>query len=221
MTGIKFNNYSRLIDLREDSAQYQWRVFVDADHITLDKIESVTYLLHPTFVNPLRIIENKEHKFELISIGWGEFNIQITIKFKDGTEKEQKYYLKLNKDWPDERLDNKEQLLKMLRDERWYARTLKELKNSVFDLTDDQTLDLLKSIGAVKVQIPNRDEEFWGFSKDVIKMLLNNKKWDMRSFNTISYYFPEENEDDIRNLLREMGSEETKDVNGKEMWKRL
>jgi len=90
----------------------------------------------------------------------------------------------------------------------------------VSGITDDETRSLLKKIGAVKVKIPKRDEEFWGFKEDVIKMLLSNEKWDMRSFNTISYYFPEENDDDIRDKLKKMGSE-TLDVNGKEMWKRL
>ena len=218
---IKFNNYSRLIDSRGDTKQYQWKVFVDEDDSRLDIISSVTYLLHPTFINPLRISEDGKNKFEITSIGWGEFDIQITIKFKDDTETKQKYHLKLGENWPDEKLDNREQLIKILRDERWHARTFDELKNRVSSLTDDQTRDLLKSIGAVRVAIPNRDEEFWGFKEDVIKMVLNNEKWDMRSFNTISYYFPEENDDDIRDTLRKMGSQKLQDTNGKEMWSRL
>lgn len=218
---VKFDNYARLIDSGGDMDQYQWKVFVDEDDSILDTISSVTYLLHPTFINPLRIIEDRKDKFELTSIGWGEFDIQITIKFKEGVETKQKYHLNLSKDWLDERLNNKEQLIRILQDERWHVRTFGELKNRVSGLTDSELRDLLKVIGAVKVAIPNRNEEFWGFKKDVIKMLLNNEKWDMRSFNTISYHFPEESDDSIRDLLIEMGSRKLQDANGKEMWSRL
>jgi transcription initiation factor IIF auxiliary subunit len=218
---VKFDNYARKINSRGKTDQYQWRVFVKDKESVLDSIERVTYLLHPTFVNPLRVIKDRKNKFELVSIGWGEFDIDITIKFKEGKETKQTYYLDLGKDWPDERIDNEEQLTKILRDERWHARTFDELKSRVSGITDDETRSLLKKIGAVRIKIPKRDEEFWGFEEDVIKMLLRNEKWDMRSFNTISYYFPEENDDNIRDKLKKMGSEKTKDVNGKEMWKRL
>jgi len=217
---IKFKNFAREIYSKGDTKRYQWKVLVNEDESVLDTIESITYLLHPTFPDPLRIIKNLESNFALESSGWGEFDIQITIKFKNDKETKQTYHLDLGKEWPDERIDNKEELLKILGEEGWHARTFNEIKSRVSKLEDDEIRNLLKSIGAVKVRIPNRDEEFWGFSEDVIKMLLNNNKWDMRSFNTISYYFPEEHEDNIRNLLRKIGSKET-NVNGKEMWKRL
>ena len=216
---IKFDNYARLIDSRGDLDQYQWKVFVNDENSVLDSIESVTYLLHPTFINPLRIVKDRENKFELGSIGWGEFDIEITIKFKNGNETVQTYPLDLGKNWPDEGLDNREQLLKVLRDEKYSARTFHELKSRVSEVTDEETRNLLRAIGAVKIRIPNRDEEFWGFKEDVIKMLLNNKKWDMRSFNTISHYFPEKKMDDIRNKLRDMGYTKL-ELQGKEMWKR-
>lgn len=217
---VKFNNHARLINSSGVTDQYQWKVFVDDDESVLNSIESVTYLLHPTFVNPLRVIKDRENNFELISIGWGEFDIEITIKFKDGNTRKQTYNLDLGKDWPDRAIDHKEQLRKILRDERWHTRTFNELKNRVSGISDNEIRRLLKEIGAVKVKIPKRDEEFWGFKEDVIKMLLNNEKWDMRSFNTISYYFPEEDQDTLRAKLREMGSEKI-EANGKEMWKRI
>lgn len=217
---IKFKNFAREIYSKGEAKRFQWKVFVNEDESVLDTIESITYLLHPTFPDPLRIIKNRESNFALESSGWGEFDIQITIKFKNGEETKQTYPLKLNKEWPEERLDNKEELLKILGEERWHARTFNEIKSRVSDLTDDQTRDLLKNVGAVKVQIPNRDEEFWGFPEDVIKMLLNNEKWEMRSFNTISHYFPEKDETELRTILKNMGSEK-RVVNGNEMWSRL
>lgn len=220
MTKINFDNYSKKIYSKGDTKRFQWRVFVNENESILDTIENITYLLHPTFADPLRVIKNLESKFALESSGWGEFDIQITIKFKNGEETKQTYHLKLNKEWPEERLGNKEELLKILGEERWYARTFNEISSRVSDLTDDQTRDLLKHVGAVKVQIPNRDEEFWGFPEDVIKMLLNNEKWDMRSFNTIFHYFPEKDGDELRKILRNMGSEK-RVVNGNEMWGHL
>lgn len=221
MKDIKFDNFARLIGTRVGTEQYQWRVFVNEDKSILDKIENITYLLHPTFAEPLHIIDNRQTKFALESIGWGEFIIQITIKFTDDTEKKQRYYLDLSKDWPTTGTDNKNELLKILHEEQWYARTFTEIKNRVPDLDDEDIRNMLKQIGAVKVKIPKRDEEFWGFAENVIRMLLDNDKWDMRSFNTISYYFPETSDDDVRSILKKIGSKQLYDENGKEMWMNL
>jgi len=95
---VNFDNYARQINSGGDTDQYQWRVFVKDTESVLDSIERVTYLLHPTFVNPLRVIKDRENKFELVSIGWGEFEIEITIKFKEGNETKQVYSVDLEKD---------------------------------------------------------------------------------------------------------------------------
>ena len=98
--GIAFDNYARKILKRNDKTYFKWRIFVDEPDPVLDTIEEVQYLLHPTFAEPFQIRKNREDKFALERTGWGEFWIQITIKFKDGTTKSVRYYLDLSKDWP-------------------------------------------------------------------------------------------------------------------------
>lgn len=98
---IKFNNYAKKIGIEKSGYDwYKWEVFVDEPDETLDKIEYVKYLLHPTFPNPERIVTDRSTKFALESSGWGVFKIIITIKFKNGTTQETTYDLSFNKDWP-------------------------------------------------------------------------------------------------------------------------
>lgn len=97
---VHFNNYSKKVGRRGTYDWYQWKVFVDEDNAVLDKIDYVTYYLHPTFSNPVRTITDKGSKFELESSGWGSFTMTITIRFKDGTEKNAKYFLDISKGWP-------------------------------------------------------------------------------------------------------------------------
>ena len=98
---IRFNNYARKIREERDYDYYKWRIFVDEQDDVLDQIAQVRYLLHETFPDPARVSRNRESKFALESAGWGSFTVFITVKFKDGTEKETEYYLDLDKRWPE------------------------------------------------------------------------------------------------------------------------
>lgn len=97
---IHFDNYAKKVGRRGDHDWYQWRVFVDENDNVLNKIEHVQYLLHRTFPNPLRISDDRKSKFALESSGWGSFTVYITVRFKDGTEEEERYFLDLSKEWP-------------------------------------------------------------------------------------------------------------------------
>jgi len=97
---IRFNNYAKKVGKKGDYDWYQWRLFVDEDDKVLKKIEHVQYLLHRTFPNPSRISDDWKSKFALDSSGWGSFTVYVTVRFKDGTEEEQEYYLDLGKEWP-------------------------------------------------------------------------------------------------------------------------
>jgi len=104
---ISFNNYAKKIGTREIGESkfdwYKWCAFVVAPEDDLDKIEYVDYLLDPSFPHPNRRVkkDRRKYNFSLKSEGWGNFGMQITIKFKDGTEQDYYYYLDLNKDWPE------------------------------------------------------------------------------------------------------------------------
>jgi len=100
-TEIRFNNYAKKIGRRGTYDWYQWRVFVDGDDSTLDRIKQVTYILHPTFPNPIQVVNDRGSKFALNSSGWGSFTMSIVIEFKDGKEEQAKYFLDLGKKWPE------------------------------------------------------------------------------------------------------------------------
>ncbi len=62
---------------------WEWKVWIEGTDINLDKIESVTYTLHYTFVDPVRMIRTREDKFSLHASGWGTFTIYAVLNFKD------------------------------------------------------------------------------------------------------------------------------------------
>lgn len=72
---------------------YDWSVFVDADKVVLDQIDSVHYELHPSFKPPQRIVRDRQSQFRLSMGGWGTFEIPVTIVFKDGSKVETSHHL--------------------------------------------------------------------------------------------------------------------------------
>ena len=110
---IKFNNYSKSTEKRDDREWYHWRVFVDENDSVLDSIDYVTYYLHPSFPVPVQTVFDRRSKFALDALGWGSFNISMTIFFKDGSEAAEKYLLDIHKNWPEEKKED--DILSMLR----------------------------------------------------------------------------------------------------------
>ena len=66
---------------------WEWTVFIETDKETLSQIEYVEYILHPTFPNPIRRVSITDNKFALTAKGWGSFEINIRVAFKDNTER--------------------------------------------------------------------------------------------------------------------------------------
>jgi hypothetical protein len=64
---------------------WRWWVFIKGTPEELDKIEHVTYMLHPTFHNPVRKVTDRSSNFRLQSVGWGGFRINAKVTLKDGT----------------------------------------------------------------------------------------------------------------------------------------
>lgn len=98
---VQLSNYARKVGKKGRYEWYDWEVFVDEDEETLNKIEHVEYLLHPTFPFPRRVEHNKQSKFALKTRGWGEFTIKATIFFKDGSKERVSYELDFQKQWPE------------------------------------------------------------------------------------------------------------------------
>ena len=97
---VKLNNYARKTMRRGDQDWYEWKVFVDEDNDTLNKIDHVEYLLHPTFPNPRRIVADRESKFALRTGGWGQFRLRARVTFKDESSEEVDYFIDFRKEWP-------------------------------------------------------------------------------------------------------------------------
>lgn len=100
MNAIHLSNTSQpLADApkRKGLQYYDWKVFVDEDEKTLDEIDSVTYILHPTFPEPVRTIKDPSTGFALETKGWGEFQINARIHFKDGSTSTASHMLDLGR----------------------------------------------------------------------------------------------------------------------------
>ncbi|OLS19071.1 MAG: hypothetical protein HeimC3_47440 [Candidatus Heimdallarchaeota archaeon LC_3] len=102
MDKIKINNYKQLVSKTNIRNYYRWKVFIDEDYNSLNKILSVKYTLHESFPDPIRYVTDPKSKFSIISKGWGEFKLMIDIKFKNSEDQHIDYILKLDdsKAWP-------------------------------------------------------------------------------------------------------------------------
>jgi hypothetical protein len=97
---IKFNNFARIIGKRHGKTFYEWRVFVDEPDDVLERIAEVQYLLHPSFPDPLQVRTNPNRKFAVEASGWGQFPIEITVRYKNQSTATMSYSLDFSKEWP-------------------------------------------------------------------------------------------------------------------------
>jgi hypothetical protein len=74
--------------------RWDWSVWVDGTKAELEKVKSVTYRLHETFPDPVRVRTSRSEKFRLDSSGWGEFTILVNID-AGGKKIIRRHYLKL------------------------------------------------------------------------------------------------------------------------------
>ena len=77
---------------------YKIRLFVSGRDV--GALESVEYLLHDTFANPRRIVTDPANGFALDIWTWGEFEIRVTLNFKDGAETKLIYPLAYSSELP-------------------------------------------------------------------------------------------------------------------------
>jgi hypothetical protein len=94
--GIITRNDSRPLG----DGRYSWKVWLEAEEETLDRIDYVVYKLHPTFPRPEIRLTNRAENFALTAEGWGEFEIKIEVHYKDGEGDILKHWLKLRRDYP-------------------------------------------------------------------------------------------------------------------------
>ncbi|HMK24992.1 MAG TPA: pYEATS domain-containing protein [Chitinophagaceae bacterium] len=97
------NKYKIAQDYKyEGEDWWNWQVWIEGNKDDMDEIAHVVYTLHPTFINPVRKIDDRESKFRLEEEGWGGFTIyakivlkneksislehELTMKYPDGKE---------------------------------------------------------------------------------------------------------------------------------------
>lgn len=66
------------------SAGYEWKIGIDAASAVLDSISSVQYVLHPSYSNPIREVDDRSGKFALTFTGSGPFTLVANVQFRNG-----------------------------------------------------------------------------------------------------------------------------------------
>ena len=68
-----------------DGDRWDWELYLDSEMPEeLDAVESVKYILHPTFPNPIQTIDDRSDGFRLKTNGWGTFETQAFVYLKNG-----------------------------------------------------------------------------------------------------------------------------------------
>ncbi len=75
--------------------RWDWSVWIDGPDAELDQVESVEWVLHPTFPRPVVPVTQRQTKFRLNQNGWGEFEINANVKAKDGRQQHLTHQLRL------------------------------------------------------------------------------------------------------------------------------
>jgi len=76
--------------------RWKWSVWIEAKQESIEQIDRVEYVLHPTFPNPVRVVTNRASNFRLESKGWGEFMIHANVITKRGRTVRLNHWLKLS-----------------------------------------------------------------------------------------------------------------------------
>jgi hypothetical protein len=94
---IKFKNHAVPEERRGDRQFYTWQLFVNEPREVLDRIESVEYILHPTFPEPTQVRKDSEDQFAVEASSAGSFLAAIRIYFKDGHHEDTSHYVDVKK----------------------------------------------------------------------------------------------------------------------------
>ncbi len=75
--------------------RWHWSVWIDGPDAELDQVESVEWVLHPTFPDPIVLVKQRQTKFRIDRTGWGEFEINANVTARDGRRRHLKHRLRL------------------------------------------------------------------------------------------------------------------------------
>jgi YEATS family len=74
-----------LVEVVQTLIESYGSVWLEGSSSELDDVESVEWMLHPTFPNPVREVTNRKSRFRLKTSGWGQFKIQARVKRTKGS----------------------------------------------------------------------------------------------------------------------------------------
>ena len=77
------------------SDRWEWSVWLDGTQEELDSVEYVTYILDPTFHDPVRVVGDRTRNFRLSTLAWGTFTIHANVRHRDGQETTLQHHLVL------------------------------------------------------------------------------------------------------------------------------
>lgn len=95
-TNLKLKNTAR--EIKE--GYWEWEAFISGPPSELMNIDHVDYQMHSSFRNPYRQIKqmgNSNKSFVLKAKGWGVFNLNAKVYFKDGKSISLQHVLQFNK----------------------------------------------------------------------------------------------------------------------------
>ncbi len=62
---------------------WHWSIWLEGPQADLDQIVQVEYTLHPTFTQPVHVVDDRSTNFRLSASGWGEFEVQARARTRD------------------------------------------------------------------------------------------------------------------------------------------
>jgi hypothetical protein len=87
------------LEIRQEATygdgRWDWSVWIDGPDVELDQVESVKWVLDPTFPEPIVRVKQRQSKFRLDNSGFGEFEINAHVGAKDGHQLHLKHRLRL------------------------------------------------------------------------------------------------------------------------------
>ncbi|MDH3499766.1 MAG: TIR domain-containing protein, partial [Acidimicrobiia bacterium] len=81
---------------------WKWSVWLEGTEEELDQVDAVEYHLHPTFPNPVRVVDDRAGQFRLTASGWGVFKLEARVRHTDGSVTPLSHMLELA--YPDEEM---------------------------------------------------------------------------------------------------------------------
>lgn len=72
-----------------------WTVGLDGLDAKLNEVERVEYTLHDSFSKPVVSVDDRETRFAIQQIGWGEFEIKATVTLREGKTMDLSHWLVL------------------------------------------------------------------------------------------------------------------------------